>query len=67
MGIILVYDVTDKKSFENLDYWLNRIKDNGEQDAEIILVGNKIEMINEIDVNQTEAADLAQKHKIQYF
>ena len=50
-GIILVYDVTDEKSFENLDYWINRIKQNGDSDCELILVGNKIDMINEINVD----------------
>jgi len=47
----LVYDVTDPKSYSNLDYWINRIKENGENNVEIILIGNKIDMINEINVD----------------
>lgn len=46
-----MYDVTDKKSFENLDYWINRIKEKGDNGSELILIGNKIDLINEIDVD----------------
>ena len=52
VGIILVYDVTDTKSYENIDYWLRKIKEIGDQDAEVILLGNKIDMINDINVDQ---------------
>ncbi len=55
MGIVLVYDVTDRKSFENLNYWINRIKEKGETEAQIIMIGNKIDMINEILVDQEQA------------
>ena len=51
MGIVLVYDVTESKSFENVDYWINRIKENGESEGEIIMIGNKIDMINDINVD----------------
>ena len=50
-GIILVYDVTDIKSFENIDYWLNKIRTIGDIGSEMILCGNKIDMINEINVD----------------
>lgn len=56
---MLVYDVTDIKSFQNIEYWINRIRENGESAAEIILIGNKIDMINEINVDQERAALLA--------
>lgn len=59
MGIVLVYDVTDRKSFENLNYWINRIKEKGETEAQIIMIGNKIDMINEILVDQEQATSLA--------
>lgn len=49
-GIILVYDVTDPISFQNISYWLGKIKENGDDQAEIILLGNKIDLINDIEV-----------------
>lgn len=67
MGIILVYDVTDSKSYENIDYWLKKIKEIGDQDAQLILLGNKIDMINEIHVDQEQAANLSKLHGIPYF
>ena len=50
-GIVLCYDVTDPKSYENISYWLGKIHANGEVDTEIILLGNKIDMINDIAVD----------------
>ena len=67
VGVVLVYDVTEEKSFESLKYWIDRISANGESDAEIILVGNKIDMINQINVKQESAAELAKNHEIAYF
>ena len=36
-GAIIVYDITNKKSFENVDIWFEQLQKN----IEIILVGNK--------------------------
>ena len=44
-GIILLFDVGDKRSFNNLNKWLEEIENNIEQeDISIILVGNKIDL-----------------------
>lgn len=51
VGIILVYDVSEPQSFQNLDYWIKRVQEHVEKDAEIILIGNKIDKINEILVD----------------
>ena len=48
VGIILVYDVTDHQTFTNIDYWLNKINELGDQHAQIILLGNKIDLINNV-------------------
>ena len=63
-GIVLVYDVTDPKSYENISYWLGKIQANGELDTEIVLLGNKIDLINDIQVDQTEANKLATENNI---
>jgi small GTP-binding protein len=44
-GIILVFDVSDRRSFADLNNWLDEIKNNStKDDASIVLVGNKIDL-----------------------
>lgn len=40
-GIILVYDVTDKQSFNNLKIWINQLNDMKEKPC--VVVGNKVD------------------------
>ena len=44
-GILLIFDVADKRSFSDLDIWLEEIKKNTvKEDISIILIGNKIDL-----------------------
>jgi GTPase SAR1 family protein len=54
-GIMLVFDVSDKESFESLTEWLKKIKEHANDDPEIILLGHKIDKENEIKVSEDEA------------
>ena len=67
VGIILVYDVTDARSFENTDYWLKQIEEHAERGTEIILLGNKIDLVNDIVVAERDAREIAEDHGIPYF
>lgn len=40
-GVLLVYDITDKQSFTDLQIWLNEVEKYGKQDVVKILIGNK--------------------------
>ena len=40
---ILVYSIADKKTFTDLNKWLDEIKNNADSDIKIALVGNKID------------------------
>ena len=62
VGIILVFDLTDEKSFANVDYWLNRIRENGDKGAELLLIGNKVDMINDFHVDRDGASKLAESY-----
>ena len=42
-GILLVFDITDKNSFDNIEKWLEEIKDEFEKEPIIILFGNKVD------------------------
>ena len=42
-GIILVYDVTNQKSFDNIKNWVNQIKEEASSKVCILLIANKID------------------------
>ena len=43
-GAMIVYDVTSKDSFNNVDKWHNELKTKGSQDINIIMIGNKTDL-----------------------
>lgn len=43
---LLVYDVTNKKSFDDASSWLTEIRKHGSRDTTVILVGNKCDLRN---------------------
>ena len=62
-GCLLVYDITNKSSFEELDnYYLKEIKDNCKPDIKIILLGNKTDLEERRQVSSDEGADFALKN-----
>ena len=64
---ILVYDVTNRSSFENIEKsWFSEIK-NASPDIVLILVGNKIDLESKREVSSDEGEILAQKLKLTYF
>ena len=44
MGIILVYDVTDERTFTNVNQWFKTVSDHANDDAQLLLVANKCDM-----------------------
>lgn len=51
MGIMLVYDVTNEKSFDNIKNWIRNIEENASADVEKMLLGNKCELSSGRQVN----------------
>nr|CAI39364.1 rab_A39 [Paramecium tetraurelia] len=47
IGALLVYDITNKNSFHNLQRWMEEIKNNGNANMVIVLCGNKIDLESE--------------------
>jgi Ras-related protein Rab-1A len=66
-GIIIVYDVTDKKSFENIThYYLKEIEKNANQDVIKVLVGNKCDKSGRV-VTEEEGKQLAENYNMSFF
>ena len=66
-GIILVYDVTNRDTFENLKYWIKSINSNlGVQtNLKKIIIGNKIDLPREVTKDEADA--FANEFSIKYF
>ena len=65
-GIFLCFSVTDRKSFENINRWLDQIKNNSPEKVDILLVGNKTDLEEERVVSQEEAREFAESNEIDY-
>jgi hypothetical protein len=56
VGALLVYDISKRGTFENVERWLKELRDHAEPSIVIMLVGNKvivIEILSAVRVNLT--------------
>ena len=63
---ILVFDVTRKKTFDSVEKWFNEIK-NASKSISLILIGNKIDLVEDRQVTTEEGENLAKKLNLSYF
>jgi GTPase SAR1 family protein len=64
---MLVYDVTRRDTYDNLQQWLAEVKNYSHDKIEIMLVGNKSDLKEQRQVSAEEAQALAQKHGFIFF
>ena len=64
---ILVYDITDKESFEKLNYWYDTIKDNNKEKVLYCVVGNKNDRYEERNVEEEEGKKFANDNNMLFF
>lgn len=66
MGIMLVYDITNEKSFENIVKWLRNINEHANEDVEKMILGNKCDMDDKRVVNKSRGEGIALEHNISF-
>ena len=66
-GILLIYDVTNRKSYENIKKWITQIKDEASNKVSIILVANKIDCEDKRQVTKEEGESLAKSCNLPIF
>jgi Ras-related protein Rab-2A len=66
IGCLLVYDVTNRTTFENIKNWLDDIKQYAPSNIVVTLIGNKIDL-NQRKVTYEEGHEFAEKNKIGFF
>lgn len=65
VGGLIVFDLTNRKSYENLNRWFTEVSNNCVS-IPLMLVGNKADLPDR-EVSPAEIQNLINNHKIQYF
>ena len=69
-GLLLMYDITRKETFDNIENWIKSIRDSlGEEEKYlIVLIGNKVDLANEKpesrEVTLEEAENICNEKKV---
>ena len=64
---VLVYDISNKISYEGLDVWLKDIRSRLNEEVPIFIVGNKSDKGNERKISTDEANDFSTNRRVKYF
>lgn len=64
-GAIIVYDISDELTFGSLETWIKEIK-SYEKDTKIIIIGNKLDLCDNRQVNFDDAKSFCSKHGYSY-
>ena len=65
-GIFLIYDITNRDSFKNLENWLIEIEKNASENVLKILIGNKNDLEDERDIASDEGKAFANRNGMQF-
>ena len=77
-AIVVVYDLTNRESFLSVERWIAEARDLRDQDAKIVLAGNKADLVSDevVDENFTgigrrvsaeEGQAFAETHSVDFF
>ena len=65
-GILLMYDITNKNSFNKISSWMSNIKENQSENVPIILIGNKCDLEEKRQVSLEEGKKLAEEYNLNF-
>ena len=66
-GFIIVYDMTKRLSFDNVNNWIEQISDIAPNHSKCIIFGNKNDLKDMRQVETKEGKDLAKKYNFKFY
>ena len=66
-GALVVYDITDRKSFDKVVSWIKELKDQADKNIVIVVAGNKCDMERDRQINRADAQEFCRKLNIRHF
>lgn len=67
MGILLLYDVTNEESYENIRNWMANIQENAAETVNKVLVGNKCDLAAKRKIPTEKGQQLADEYGMPFF
>ncbi|XP_006893941.1 PREDICTED: ras-related protein Rab-26 [Elephantulus edwardii] len=65
-ALLLLYDVTNKASFDNIQDWLSEIQEHAQHDVVLMLLGNKVDSTQEHEVKREDGEKLAKEYGLPF-
>jgi len=66
-GVIIVFDLTNKESFNAIPEWIDSVKQDADPNAQIILIGNKADLDSDYQITEDEIDNISMRYNIKYF
>ena len=68
-GILLGFDLTNKKTFDQLHYWIHQIEENKSKEYPLctVLFGNKCDDKEQIEIIDDDIETMKKKYNLEYF
>ena len=66
-GILLLYDITNKFSFQSVNKWMESIKEAAGEKISVILIGNKCDLEKEREVSKEEGEEKAKQFNLPFY
>ncbi len=66
-GCLIVYDITNEKTFENVEKWLEQAKKEAGKDVSVILVGNKCDLEDARKITKEQGEEKAKTLNVPFF
>ncbi|XP_004438227.1 PREDICTED: ras-related protein Rab-26 [Ceratotherium simum simum] len=65
-ALLLLYDVTNKASFDNIQAWLTEIQEHAQHNVVLMLLGNKVDSAQEHVVKREDGEKLAKEYGLPF-
>ena len=65
-GVLLIYDITNKESFDSVNKWMNDIRQHREKKLPIVLCGNKCDLENKRIITKEMGKEKAEENDISF-
>lgn len=66
VGALLVYDISKRATFENVERWLKELRDHAEPNIVVMLVGNKSDLRHKRAVSTEDAMTFAEENQLAF-